>query len=53
MLFGRVDVTTDIMFSQDLQQLEPKGHMPWLPPEELTTEEKGVIQEYKQEKLHY
>ena len=45
-----MDVTTDIVHSQDLKQLEPKDHMSWLPPEKLTTEEKGVIQEYKQRK---
>ena len=41
---------TDIMFSQDLQQLEPKGHMSWLPQNKLTTEEKEVLQEYTQKK---
>ena len=45
-------MTTEIVYSQDSQQLEPKDHMSWLPPEKLTTEEKEVIQEYK-EKLHY
>ena len=50
-LFGRVDVTTDIVYSQDLQQVEPKGHMSWLPPEKLTAEEKEVIQEYRQRKV--
>ena len=56
-LFGRVDVTTDIVNSQDLQQLEPKDHMSWLPTEKLTTEEtteekeeKEIIQEYNQRK---
>ena len=41
-------MTTDIVFSQDIQQLEPKGHMSWLPQEKLTTEEKEVIKEYTQ-----
>ena len=43
-------MTTDIVYSQDLQQLEPKDHMSWLPIEKLTTEEKEVIQEFKQRK---
>ena len=45
-----MDVTIGIVFSQDLQQLEPKDHMSWLPIEKLTTEETEVIQEYKQRK---
>ena len=46
-----MDVTTDIVYSQDIQQLEPKqDHMSWLPQEKLTTEEKEVIQEYNKRK---
>ena len=40
-------MTTDIVYSQDIQQLQPKqDHMSWLPQEKLTTEEKEVIQDY-------
>ena len=50
-MFGRGDVTTDIVYSQDIQQLEPKqDHMSWLTQEKLTTEKKGVIQEYNKRK---
>ena len=45
-----MDVTTDTVYSQDLQQLEPKDHMSWLPPEKLTTEGKEVIEEFKHRK---
>ena len=45
-----MDVTTDIVYSQDLKHLEPKDHMSWLLIEKLIIEEKEVIQEYKQRK---
>ena len=44
-MFGKVDVTTDIVYSQDIQQLETRSHMSWLPQEKLTTEEKETIDE--------
>ena len=43
-------MTTDTVYLQDLHQLEPKGHMFWLPPEKLTVKEKEAIQEFKQRK---
>ena len=43
-------MTTDIVYSQDLHQLEPKDDMSWLPPEKLTAEEKDIIQEFKHRK---
>ena len=46
-MFGKVDVTTDIVYSQDIQQLETRSHMSWLPQEKLTTEEKETIQDYQ------
>ena len=49
-LFGRVDVTKDIVYAQDIKELEPKSHMSWLPIEKLTNEEKEVIQEYQRRK---
>ena len=34
-------MTTDIVYSQDIQQLEPKeDHMSWLPQKKLTVEKK-------------
>ena len=51
-MFGRVDVTSDIVYSQDIQQFQLKqDHMSWLPQEKLTTEEKDVIQEYNKRKV--
>ena len=49
-MFGKVDVTTDTVYSQDIQQLERESHMSWLPQEKLTTEEKETIQEYQRRK---
>ena len=49
-MFGRVDVTTDIVYSQDIQQLETLSHMSWLPQEKLTAEEKEIIQDYQRRK---
>ena len=49
-MFGKVDVTTDTVYSQDIQQLEIESHMSWLPQEKLTTEEKETIQEYQRRK---
>ena len=49
-MFGKVDVTTDIVYSQDIQQLETKSHMSWLPQEKLTTEEKETVQDYQRRK---
>ena len=43
-------MTTDVVYSQDLHQLQPKDHMSWLPPEKLIAEEKEVIQEFQQRK---
>ena len=43
-------VSTDTVFAQAIQQLETKSHMSWLPSEQLTTEEKEVIQEYQRRK---
>ena len=45
-----MNVTTDIVYSQDIQQLEPRSHMSWLPQEKLTTEEQEVIQDYQRRK---
>ena len=46
-----MDVTTDILYSQDIQQLEPnEDHMSWLPQKKLKVEKKEVIQESKQRK---
>ena len=42
-----MNVTTDIVYSQVINQLELKqDHMSWLPQEKLSTEEKEVIQEH-------
>ena len=49
-MFGKVDVTTDIVYSQDIQQLETRSHMSWLPQDKLTTEEKETIQDYQRRK---
>ena len=49
-MFGKVNVTTDIVYSQDIQQLETRSHMSWLPQEKLTTEEKETIQDYQRRK---
>ena len=49
-MFGKVDVTTDIVYSQDIQQLETRSHMSWLPQEKLTTEEKETVQDYQRRK---
>ena len=43
-------MTTDIVYSQDIQQLETRSHMSWLPQEKLTTEEKETIQDYQRRK---
>ena len=43
-------MTTDIVYSQDIQQLEPRRHMSWLPTEKCTTEEQEVIQDYNRRK---
>ena len=44
-------MTTDIVYSQDIQQLQPEqDHMSWLPQEKLTAEEKEVIQDYNKRK---
>ena len=40
-------MTTDIVHSQDIQQLETRSHMSWLPQEKLTTEEKETTQDYQ------
>ena len=40
-------MTKDIVYAQDIQQLEPRSHMSWLPIEKLTTEVK------REEKLHF
>ena len=45
-----MDVTRDIVYSQDIQQLETRSHMSWLPQEKLTTEEKETIQDYQRRK---
>ena len=43
-------MTTDIVYSQDIQELETGSHMSWLPQEKLTTEEKETIQDYQRRK---
>ena len=43
-------MTTDIVYSQDIQQLETRSHMSWLPQEKLTTKEKATIQDYQRRK---
>ena len=43
-------MTTDIVYTQDIQQLQPRSHMSWLPIEKLTIEEKEVIQDYQRRK---
>ena len=45
-----MSVTTDIVYSQDIQQLEPRSHVSWLPTEKLTTEEQETIQDYQRRK---
>ena len=49
-LFGKVSVTTDIVYTQDIQQLEPRSHISWLPTEKLTIEEQETIQDYQRRK---
>ena len=49
-LFGKVNVTTDLVYSQDIQQLETRSHMSWLPQEKLTAEEKETVQDYQRRK---
>ena len=41
---------TDIVYSQDIQQLETRSHMSWLAQEKLTTEVKETIQDYQRRK---
>ena len=43
-------MTIDIVYSQDIQQLESKSHKSWLPTEKLTAEEQEVIQDYQRRK---
>ena len=49
-MFGRETIVTDVVFSQDIQQIESINHMSWLPIEKLTTEEKDIIQDYNKKK---
>ena len=43
-------MTTDIVYSQEIQQLESRSHMSWLPTEKLTKEEQETIQDYQRRK---
>ena len=43
-------MTTDIVYSQDIQQLETRCHMSWLPQEKPTIEEKETVQDYQRRK---
>ena len=45
-MFGRETIATDVVFSQDIHHPESRNHMSWLPVEELTTEEKEIIQDF-------
>ena len=49
-MFGRESITTDVVYSQDIQQLEPRNHMSGLSIDKLTTEGKEVIQEFNKRK---
>ena len=49
-LFGRETIGTNVVFSQDIQQIESINHMSWLPIEKLTTEEKDIIQDFNKKK---
>ena len=49
-LFGRETIATDVVYSQDIHQLEPRNHMSWLPVEKLTTEEKEILQDLNKRK---
>ena len=46
----KVNVTTDLVYSQDIQQLETGSHMSWLPQERLTPEEKETLQDNQRRK---
>ena len=43
-------MTTDQVFSQDIQQLGTKSHMSWLPQGKLTKEERETVQDYQRRK---
>ena len=43
-------MTTDQVFSQDIQQLGTRSHMSWLPQEKLTKEERETVQDYQRRK---
>ena len=49
-MFGRETIVTDVVFSQDIQQIESINHMSWLPIEKLTTEERDIIQDFNKNK---
>ena len=49
-MFGRETIATDVVFSQDIHHPESRNHMPWLPVETLTTEEKEIIQDFNKRK---
>ena len=49
-MFGRETITTNVVFSQEIQQLESRNHMSWLPVEKLTTEERDIIQDFNKRK---
>ena len=49
-MFGRQTIATDVVFSQDIHQLESRNHVSWLPVEKLITEEKDIIQNFNKRK---
>ena len=49
-MFGRETIVTDVVFSQDIHQLESRNNISWLPVEKLTTEERDIIQDFNKRK---
>ena len=49
-MFGRETIATDVVYSQDIYQLEPRNHMSWLPVDKLTTEENKILQDFNKRK---
>ena len=45
-MFGRETIATDVVFSQDINQVESINDMSWLPVEKLTTEERDILQDF-------